>query len=173
MKRLNTKKQLNHQIQNEEIVRKPCSIRSYSDVVAFGNKEHSPVNSIVFSVPNHQMSTGNCSIEGFPPLIDIDEKDVVILNDSRTSDTLGEEAKTYGNYLEARFETCENNNVNIDVNLRSILEIKIDDFNFTEVDQDPESSSFPKFIRVFEDSNYLKLEKEVLRGLKALEFKNV
>lgn len=178
MKRLNTKRNLSDQIQNGEIVRKPlpCNthpIRSYSDVVAFGNKDHS----IVFSIPVHEMLTGNCPIEAFPPLTDIGnfsshENDVVVLKDSRTSETLHEEAVTYGSYLETRFEACENDNIKIDVNLRSILQIKIDDFNFTEVDQNPESSSFPRFVRVFEDTNYLELEKKVLKGLKKLEVPN-
>lgn len=162
MKRLSIKKQLNNKIQNEEIVR-----RSYSEVVAFGNKDHSPSDSKVFSnsVPSCQMSTGNYSTEAFPPLSSC-ENDVVILNEFIDSEKSDDEPTTYGIYLEKRFLDDESDsNVEIDVNLRSILKIEIDDFNFTEVDQNPESSSFPRFIGVFEDKNYLRLEKEVLNSL--------
>lgn len=183
MIRLNAKKQLNNEIQNDDTLRNPLClnthpIRSYSDVVAFGNKDNSPANSKVFSIQNQQMSSGNCSVESleaFPPLTDLesftsDETDVVILNDSRSSETLEEKLTTYGSYLETRFKVCESEKSETGISLRSILEIEIDDFNFTEVDHDPESSAFPRFVGVFEDKSYLNLEKEVLRSFEKLVF---
>lgn len=169
MKRLSTKKQLNSKIQNEEIVKTP-TFRSYSEVVAFGNNDHCPKNSKVFSMPIRQMSAGNYSTEAFPPLTDIgssfpsNENDVVILSEHIDTEKSEIGLTSYGNYLEKRFKVDESENIEVEVNLRSILAIEIDDFNFTEVDEDPESSSFPRFIGVFEDKNYLKLEKEVLKS---------
>lgn len=183
MKRLNSKKPLNKQIYNEESLRKSLSSscnthpsRSYSEVVAFGNNDPSSVTSRVSSPKLYQpMSTGNCSLEAFPPLIEIagfsnDENDVILLNDSICSVTLKKEPTTYGTYLETRFKAEETEDSEHEVNLRSILEIHIDDFNFTEVDNDPESSSFPRFVGVFEDKEYLKLEKEVLKSFEKFIF---
>lgn len=181
MKRLNSRKPLRIQIENEETVKKPqISQRSYSDVVAFGIDENASVN---FKVsPSKQMLKRNLSaelFEAFPPLTDIesvssDENDVIILNESNCSETIeedGEEQTTYGRYLEKRFEVCgKDKSSEIEVNLRSILEIHIDDFNFTEVDDDPDSGSFPRFVGVFEDKDYLKLEKEVLQSFENLIF---
>lgn len=173
MKRTSIKKKSNSLGQNEEESNANVRVhlssnfhpaRSYSEVVAFGIEERTPpkVTTTLSKLIPRKMSP-DCpsrTFEAFPPLSDLDdENDVVILNDSGNSKS--SELKTYGKYLETRFENDEGTS---EVSLRSILNIEIDSFNFTEVDCDPDSSSFPRFIGVFEDKDYLKLENDVLKN---------
>lgn len=53
------------------------------------------------------------------------------------------------------------------IDLKRLLNISIDEFNFTEVDDDPNSSSFPRFQKVFDDEDYLELEKAALKNIES------
>lgn len=167
MKRLNSKKPSASTPTDDDVIKAPLPsnfhpVRSYSEVVAFGFEDRTVVTSKITpsKVPSRK-GQADCparSFEAFPPLSDFDDgNDVVLLNDSTSSEA--SEPTTYGNYLETRFE-----NSGSEENRENILNIEIDSFNFTEVDCDPDSSSFPRFSGVFEDKEYLRLEKEVLKN---------
>ncbi|KAL5287637.1 hypothetical protein ACFFRR_008499 [Megaselia abdita] len=125
--------------------------RLYSDVVAFGNEAPTRVSHIVparkkLSKKKNIHRSKRSSFEGFPPLANYE----------------GVTAFSDDDYVGVDFEkpTDEDNKMG----LRRLLNIKIDDFNFTEIDDDPNSTSIPRFVRIFEDDDYLKLEQKVLQN---------
>lgn len=118
--------------------------RLYSDVVAFGNEVPTRVSHIAPArkklSKKKSFHKKRNNFEGFPPLANtsLSEDDHVSIG-------------------------CETEVDKLD--LLKHLNIRVDDFNFTEVDEDPNSTSFPRFLRVFEDDDYLKLEQKILENV--------
>lgn len=120
--------------------------RLYSDVVAFGNEAPAAKKKLSKKKSLHKKRN---NFEGFPPLANtsFSDDDHVNVGSKKNEDC----------------ETEANNEVN-KLDLLRLLNIRVDGFNFTEIDDDPNSASFPRFLRVFEDDDYLKLEQKVLQN---------
>lgn len=152
--------------------------RLYSDVVAFGNEAPTSVSHIATPPrkkmskkknPHKQLVNKRNSFEGFPPLT----KYVCITKTAFSDDDYVsvDFEKSIDSTQDKGVEDSEagTSNQRDDINkldLQKLLNFKVDDFNFTEIDDDPNSTSFPRFLRVFEDDDYLKLEQKILQNLK-------
>lgn len=136
--------------------------RLYSDVVAYGNEAPTRAIHVVptrkkvskkKNKPKHVSSKRN-TFEGFPPLA----------NTSFSEDD-NESVDSAKNEVLKDCDTQKTSDERNKLDLQRLFNIRIDDFNFTEIDDDPNSDSFPRFQKIFDDEDYLELENKILQNV--------